>query len=141
VNAEVREHLERSKEFLDAADALLASGFPSVAVGRAYYAMFHAAMAALLERGIIRSSHHALIAAFGQFLVKPGVVPPHFHAWLREVFELRSDTDYSATSRLTPEMARQVLARARAFVEICRELCEMNAPGPCQPVEESPSND
>jgi hypothetical protein len=40
--------------------------------------MFHAATAVLLSRGIERRSHHAVLSAFGEHIVKPGLVE---HGW------------------------------------------------------------
>jgi len=47
---EIQEHLARGEEFLQAADVLMLNELYSIAVGRAYYAMFHAATAALMVR-------------------------------------------------------------------------------------------
>jgi uncharacterized protein (UPF0332 family) len=43
VNEEVRLHLERANDCIKDAELLLAAHRPSAAVGRSYYAMFHAA--------------------------------------------------------------------------------------------------
>ncbi len=124
MKSEASEHLERATEFLGAAKALLSAEYASVAVGRAYYAMFHAATAALLERDIVRSSHHALIAAFGQFVVKPGDVDERFHAYLRDAFTLRSDSDYLPSPAVSVEEAQSVTQKADEFVAICCQLCK-----------------
>lgn len=120
----VREYLDRAEEFLGAAEALVESKFFSIATGRAYYAMFHAVTAALLARGIQRSSHHGTIAAFGEFLVKPGLVEKRFHTWLQNAFEGRGDGDYSPVPTSDPEIARIQIERAREFIRLCRQLCE-----------------
>jgi len=124
MKTEVLEHLNRAKDFLGASEALLERGYASVAAGRAYYAMFHAATAALLARGIERSSHHALISSFGQFLVKTGKVDERFHVYLREAFTLRSDSDYLPAPTITAQEAQAVIEKAREFIDMCAPLCE-----------------
>ena len=93
-------------------------------MARAYYAMFHAATAALLTKGIERTSHHAIISAFGEFLSKPGLVDEKFHKYIIEAFTLRNDCDYLAPLVADKSQASVTLRRAKEFVETCRNLCE-----------------
>jgi uncharacterized protein (UPF0332 family) len=69
--------LGRARQAAQSARTLLESGDPNGAVNRAYYAMFHAAHAALEHRGIeIASAKHGiLVARFGEHLAKTGVPP------------------------------------------------------------------
>ena len=78
MNEEVRLHLERADDCIKDAELLLSAHRPSAAAGRAYYAMFHAATAALLKRDIRRHSHKGIISAFGRFFVKSGEVEIRF---------------------------------------------------------------
>ena len=119
---ESREHFDAAEEFIREAELLASGGFCRGTVARAYYAMFHAATAALLERDIERGSHHGIIAAFGQRLVKTGEIPKQFHAYLQKAFEARMEVDYETTASLTLQEARIVIERARAFVDVCRQL-------------------
>ena len=116
---DVQRHLESAAVFLQESEHLLSGGFFRGTIGRAYYAMFHAATAALLAKGIERSSHHAVIAAFGEFLVKPGSIAPQFHKHLIETFTLRNDCDYLAPCSPEEGQAKTALQRARRFVEAC----------------------
>jgi len=62
--------IEKGKEKLGAAKALLREGFIDDAILRAYYCMFHAASAVLLAEGITVDSHSALKTMFGLRLIK-----------------------------------------------------------------------
>jgi uncharacterized protein (UPF0332 family) len=73
VKSETEALLLKSHESLDAAQLLNAQGYANVAASRAYYAMFYAAQALLLERGFSFSSHSAVIAAFGREIAKRGI--------------------------------------------------------------------
>jgi uncharacterized protein (UPF0332 family) len=123
VNEEVRLHLERADDCIKDGEVLMAGDRYSAVVGRAYYAMFHAATAALLKRDVKRHSHQGIISAFGQFIVKPGNVEPRFHRYIAEVFDLRQESDYQPLAEITARQASKTLERAKEFVEVCRNLC------------------
>jgi uncharacterized protein (UPF0332 family) len=124
VKEEVRLHLESAEDCLAQAELLRAASHAGAAISRAYYAMFHAATAALLHEGIERHSHQGIISAFGQTFTKSGRVDPRFHRYLKEVFDLRQESDYQPMVRLIDERAQEVLGWAREFVSVCRKLYE-----------------
>jgi uncharacterized protein (UPF0332 family) len=119
---DVRRHLEIAQVFLAESAHLLAGGFARGTVGRAYYAMFHAATAVLLDRDIERTSHHGIISAFGEYVVKPDLVPAKLHKHFVEAFSLRSDSDYLVPFEPQRPQAEVTLERARQFVEACEAL-------------------
>lgn len=115
----IRELFAKAGESLHAAKVLLDAGHPDFAASRAYYAMFYTAQAMLLTRDEHRSKHSGVIAAFGEFFVKPGVVEYEHFKWLREAFDVRNAGDY-ALLRIEPARARELIAAAGRFVEECR---------------------
>jgi uncharacterized protein (UPF0332 family) len=124
VNEETRLHFQKAADCISDASLLLDNCRIAAAVTRVYYAMFHAATALLLERDITRSSHHAIISAFGEYLVKPGHIDARFHEHFRQAFDLRQQSDYEPVSEITPEQAKIALDRALDFVDACRKLCD-----------------
>ena len=110
--------------FIQESEHLSSGGFYNGTVGRAYYAMFHAATAALLAKDIERTSHHAIISAFGEFLAKPGLVDKRLHRCIIEAFTLRNDCDYLAPFEADESQAATTLQRAKEFVDACRSLCK-----------------
>jgi uncharacterized protein (UPF0332 family) len=124
VTEDVQLHLKEADNCLAEAELLLTPSFLGGAVSRSYYAMFHAATAALLQRGIKRRSHQGIIVAFGQTFVKPGLVDARFHKYFTKAFGLRQESDCSPVVRLVDETAQEVLGWAREFVTVCRKLCE-----------------
>ena len=116
---DIKRHLDSAEMFLRESIHLFSGGFYNGTIGRAYYAMFHAATAALLIRNIERTSHHAIIAAFGEFLAKPGLVDPKYHKYIIEAFTLRNDCDYLAPFTADEAQAEMTLKRARQFVDAC----------------------
>jgi uncharacterized protein (UPF0332 family) len=124
VKEEVALHFESADECIAQAELLREASHPGAAISRSYYAMFHAATAALLHKGVERHSHQGIIAAFAQTFVKPGPVEAKFHRYIREAFDLRQESDYQPMVHLTDEQAQEVLGQAREFVAVCRRLCQ-----------------
>ena len=123
---ETQGHLQRAEELLDAAALLFLHDHAADSISRSYYAMFHAATAALLEHGLERSSHGA---AFSQFLVKPGLLDRRLHAYLRKAFDARSESDYWPSPAATLRRAERTLENSREFVAACRALAEETSGG------------
>lgn len=113
---EVRSLLERARRSLRSAHNLLEDGDNDFAVARAYYAMFHAAKAALLVRDIKRSNHAGVISAFGQHLVKAGPFTPAHQKMLQAAFRDRIEGDYAGTFPSREDVERR-LEEARQFLE------------------------
>lgn len=74
--------LDKARRYIASAELLRAAGDYDSAASRLYYAMFYCAEALLLVKGLTRSSHQGVIAAFGQYLVKTGELPVEMHRWL-----------------------------------------------------------
>jgi uncharacterized protein (UPF0332 family) len=83
---EIAELLDKARRSLLAAERLRDAGDYDFAVSRAYYAMFYAAQALLLRRGIRRSKHSAVIAAFNEQFIKSGEIPADLFGHLRDGF-------------------------------------------------------
>lgn len=112
----VERALRRSRADLEAARHLGDGGFGPQAVSRAYYAVFHAAEAALLSLGETRSKHAGVVAAFGQLVVSPGGFDGETARVLRSLFERRHDADNAGASFSEAE-TEAAIADAERFVE------------------------
>ncbi len=66
----MKEHLKLSKELLEGAKRLFELKSLRSAVDRAYYAMYHAAQAILLSKGVKVRTHKGTILEFGRNIVK-----------------------------------------------------------------------
>jgi uncharacterized protein (UPF0332 family) len=118
VNSEdVRLYLERANLDLRAAQANLDEGFYGVAISRAYYAMLYAVSGLLASRGLARSKHSAVHAAFGQHFVKTGAIEPLYYRMLKAAFQGRTDSDYDAGYLGDADVAALALRNAAAFVQ------------------------
>ena len=93
------------------------SSDPDSAVGRAYYAMFHATEALLLSKGLEYSTHRALQSAYGREFAKNALLPGRFHRALLDAYESRLSADYESGAGIDSETALKHLAGAKEFVD------------------------
>ncbi|PWH16807.1 MAG: hypothetical protein DDG58_09120 [Ardenticatenia bacterium] len=121
-DAETRHYLNLADEEIVAARDNLRLGHLRAAVSRAYYAMFYAATALLGSRGLWRSKHQGLIAAFGEHFVRPGLIEPRYGRMLHDAFEMRLDSDYAPHPDLDESSATRLIADAADFVKRILEM-------------------
>jgi uncharacterized protein (UPF0332 family) len=119
--ADIGLYLERAQEDLEAASSNLQHGFYAVTVTRAYYAMFYAASALLASKGISRSKHSAVLAAFGQHFAKTGLIEADYAKSFGHAFDARLDSDYDIAFATDRTLAEDVLDEAGRFVERCQQ--------------------
>ncbi len=123
-------------ELLRKADAALASarrdldaGDLDGAANRLYYAMFHAARAALLSIGEpAQGRHGTIIAQFGLHFCKDGPLPTELGRAINEAQELRVESDYGAGTPDVTEVAAYV-AKAEQFVAAIKGIVSGAAAG------------
>jgi len=116
VKPESKKLLVKADRALRAAELLLRDGAPDFAAGRAYYAMFYAAEAALTEKNLQFRKHSGVHAAFGEHLAKPGLLDPKLHRWLLDAFDKRILGDYGYEMDVDSVAAGEMIGQAREFV-------------------------
>lgn len=116
----------RSEEFLTAARRRLAAAAaakdedPAAALSTAYYAMLHAARAALSERDAHAKTHRGTWHEFRAAFVETGVIDPGLAATVQKVQPEREQADYDAWPA-APEDADRVIELAGAFLAAIEE--------------------
>ena len=111
----------RSAQSLRAADLLSREGYPDDAVSRAYYAILHAAKAALLVQDVVTESHAGVRRMFGKHLVLAGRIEDQWSKYLARGSDDRLMADYDMEISFTDEEARFECQRAQAFLERIRQ--------------------
>ena len=92
--------------------------------------MFYAAQALLLGRGIRRSKHAGVLAAFNEEFVRPGLLSSDLFLKFRDGFEDRAEGDYGLAI-ISDEQARAALTSAGDFVDaIARHIGSHGPPTP-----------
>ena len=113
--------LEQADESLEAAQVLLDKGLLRPSVNRSYYAMFYAVLALLALKKKETSKHSGAISIFDREFVKEGAFPKEFSHWIHSAFDLRQRSDYATWHQINPEVARDTLRDAYAFVKGVKE--------------------
>jgi len=121
---EVKLYLERANNAVRQAEDNLELGHFDIVTSRAYYAMFYAASALLVSKGLTRSKHSGVHAAFGQHFVKPGLIEAEYSRMLVNAFNVRLDSDYEVMPALSEALAQDILRDSSQFVERVRAFLE-----------------
>jgi uncharacterized protein (UPF0332 family) len=82
------EHFKLAERFLKTAKLAKEAGDLRSAADRAYYAMYHAAVAALYEKGIVTKTHKGLHHQFNKEYIKEGLIDKELGGSLIKAFEL-----------------------------------------------------
>lgn len=109
--------LIRAKKALSAAKALLEFQLYEDCVSRAYYAVLHAAKAALAMEDIDAQSHVAVRRKFGLNLVKTGKIEKDFAQILTKEKEDRELSDYNIHIEIEGDTAEKRVVDAEKFVK------------------------
>lgn len=117
---------------LEAARELYRKGFFEDSASRAYYAMFHAARAALTRVGVNTRTHEGTVSEFGRRLVVEGVFPRELGRALAEAKAARETYEYSAVAEISREEAEALLKDAERFVAAVKSQLKNLKPRPQQ---------
>ncbi len=115
--SQIKAYLRAARRALEAAESNIEQGFYDTAINRAYYAIFYAASGLLWTKGISRSKHAGVIAAFRQYFIKPGLIEREYSDLYGDVMDSRLDSDYDITCYADRDIAQARLDDARRFVE------------------------
>jgi hypothetical protein len=86
-------------------------------VNRSYYAIFHAARALLILRGIEPVHHDGVITMLSLHFVKSGVLPKESIKLFKNLLTLRTDVDYGDFESIEKEDADGAVKQAKRFVK------------------------
>jgi uncharacterized protein (UPF0332 family) len=124
---EITLYIQNAHEVLEASQILLENKFYTSAVNRAYYAVFYAANALLVTKGINQGKHSGVISAFRQHFIKTGLIAPEYSQIYGRLMEDRHESDYELGISLTKDEAQLDLSDAKRFVsEVERWLNQEN---------------
>lgn len=112
-----QKELIRAKKALLAAKTLLENQLYEDCVSRAYYAVLHAAKAALATKDIEPESHNAVKRMFGLHLIKTGEIEKDFAKILTAEQEDRAIGDYNIYIEIEQDRALKRVLDAEKFVE------------------------
>ncbi len=113
--------IDKANENLTAAQLCCDHGLFNACANRLYYAMFHAAIAALLKNGVKLPSknigHDWVQSNFSGLLIhRRKVFPGKFRPYLSDAYWIRTTADYKA-SCVSKDAAASELKKAKEFVD------------------------
>lgn len=114
--------LQKARKSLEAAKQLNETGYPEFAVTRAYYTMFYVASAFLEGQSLAFSKHSAVIAAFGKYFAKTGLVPLEYHRYLINAEKARCSADYNLDVDFLAVEVEEYIQQAEDFLSVSIRL-------------------
>ncbi len=117
----VERNLEKAGERLEAAKILLENRKFEDAINRAYYSMYHSAMALLQTVNISPKTHNGLIGEFGKKFVKNGKIDRRYSKILSYAENLRESADYGIESEIGQRDAEKTVDNAEDFLEMAKK--------------------
>ena len=125
MKAQTSAYLDKSRELLDEADAILRIDLYEAAGRTAYLAGFHAAQALIFETsGRIYKSHSGVHGEFSRLVKDDPHVDDDLRAFLGRAYSLKAIADYETGpgSHVSAESARDAIATARRFIDLIAGL-------------------
>ncbi|MBS1249039.1 MAG: hypothetical protein MAG431_00612 [Chloroflexi bacterium] len=117
IKPEIQAYMKRAYDMLEVAQHNLNDSYNYTAVNRAYYAVFNAANALLSTKGITRSKHSGVIAAFRQYFVKNGEIESEYSHIFGQLLDDRNVSDYIILEEIETAQASLDVNGAKRFVE------------------------
>ncbi len=115
-------HMEKAIKRLRVTEKLLQNGDYEDAISRAYYAIYHAAKAALATINVFPKTHEGLVTEFGKRFVLTGMLPRELGKILADAKAARETYEYSVTATVEKPEAETIFANAQAFVTAIKKF-------------------
>jgi len=120
-NVLVTYRLTQATETLEEAVFLLEGGKSLRAVtNRAYYCMFYAILALLIDEPFASSKHSGVLSYFNRRFIREGIFPEEIGRAINRAFELRQQGDYRENVELTLEQVTPLIEAATTFLEMVK---------------------
>lgn len=91
-------------------------------VNRAYYAMFYAALALLLSKGLGAGKHSGVLALVDREFVRTGLLAREMSAAFRDAFNQRQRADYAEFAAPSEAQARRTVTSAESFLAAVNQV-------------------
>lgn len=116
---------EKADLALDDAAFLTEAGRYGLAANRLYYALYYAASAILLSKGVVTKRHSGLMSQIHLHFVKTGILSPDEGALFKVMFSLRHEDDYEDFIEVERADIEEYTPRVTALVNKLKTLVEV----------------
>jgi len=117
----VDQEMVKALKFLTDAEELARLEMWNVVANRAYYALYHAVMAMMVNDGFLPKTHSGLITEFGREYVITGKIDPKYSKVLSQMRSIRENCDYDVFYYTSKEEMEPVLITVRELIELINE--------------------
>ena len=121
-NALATYRMQRAKETLDEAKAMIESSFWRIAANRLYYACYYAATALLIKHEHDTHTHSGAFSMLGLHFVSTGLISMEHNKLYRRLMELRQMGDYSDWITVNQEDVTPLFKPAEKFIETIENI-------------------
>lgn len=118
------QQLKITWERLDAAKYLFDGGFYKDSVSRAYYSMYHAAVAILTLKNIKARRYSGVLRMFGMHVIQEEDMEHYYAKALKFAKQEREKGDYDLFAKISEEEAETVIGDGEKFLKRVEELIE-----------------
>lgn len=118
----MQQQLKITRERLDAAKYLFDGGFYKDSVSRAYYSMYHAAMAILTLRDIKARGSSSVLRVLGLYMLQEEDMGHYYASALKFAKEEQKKGDYDIFAEIGEEEAETIMGDAEKFLKRVEEL-------------------
>lgn len=108
--------IEKAKKIFSQIESLAALGYWDNVAGRLYYALFHAVSALLIRDGHRVTTHRGVVASFGQYYVRTGVLSLIDGKLYSQLQTMREKSDYNCVYETTEEEIRPKIEETGALI-------------------------
>lgn len=113
---------KKTIETLKAAEVTFANGFYETSINRSYYAVFYAANALLMKKGIKTKTHKGIVKKFNLEYIHNDNFDKDLGRILSKLQKERIKADYDFYLKPTENKAKKDLNDARRFIEECKKF-------------------
>jgi len=120
-----KDEIARSSDEIGAAGVLHNNGFYFKSIVSAYYAIFHAAKALLLLKGIDPKTHEGVERMFGLYYIKTKEFDPAVGKAIGRLMKMRQEADYYPEIPFTQEDSSEAIKMAKAFLKKTKSIINL----------------
>lgn len=120
-----KDEFNRATDELKAAKVLHGSSFYYKSVASAYYAIYHAAKAALLMKGVVPQSHEGVERMFSLYYVKTKEVGIDIGKIIGRLMKMREEADYYPETSFSADESLDAIKNAETFVSRIKEVLNL----------------
>lgn len=121
-----KDEFQRSLDELKSARILQENGLYFKSIVSSYYAVYHAAKAALLLKGIVPQSHEGVERMLSLYYVKTGELEVNIGRIIGRLMKLREEADYYPESTFGLNESTDAFKMANEFVENIQKVIKFD---------------